>query len=246
MAAANSLPGSYHGLARRWRQRRQLLSRKMVARWKRRQSGIAEGGGRLGIGCSAFCSSSSRVSDRCRPDRRKAGLRVGSDTLAGVTLLGLAGLALMALFMAASGQSFRLTARPLASCAAPGFAHSLVHLGFIGSVAPNTRSRWRSRGGRPRLRCRRRVRRAQRPPTDGLAGQLLQVTNADDDHIFASSISISSSPASASGRATRNCSAGPFPLRTPLTRRRCRATGRQVRTRHRPASARRQVAAAVS
>jgi drug/metabolite transporter (DMT)-like permease len=69
------------------------------------------------------------------PTSAKLAFEAGADTLTVVTLRGVVGMALMALFMAASGQSFRLPARTLAPCAAAGLAHALVAYGFIGSVA---------------------------------------------------------------------------------------------------------------
>lgn len=65
----------------------------------------------------------------------KLAFESGANTLTVVTLRGLVGMALMALFMAASGQSFQLPVRTLAPCAAAGLAHALVAYGFIGSVA---------------------------------------------------------------------------------------------------------------
>lgn len=69
------------------------------------------------------------------PTAAKLAFESGANTLTVVTLRGLVGMALMALFMAASGQSFQLPLRTLAPCAAAGLAHALVAYGFIGSVA---------------------------------------------------------------------------------------------------------------
>jgi len=69
------------------------------------------------------------------PTSAKLAFDAGANTLTVVTLRGVVGLALMALFMAAFGQSFRLPARTLIPSAAAGLAHALVAYGFIGSVA---------------------------------------------------------------------------------------------------------------
>ena len=69
------------------------------------------------------------------PTAAKLAFESGANTLTVITLRGLVGMALMALFMAASGQSFQLPARTLGPCAAAGLAHALVAYGFIGSVA---------------------------------------------------------------------------------------------------------------
>jgi drug/metabolite transporter (DMT)-like permease len=69
------------------------------------------------------------------PTSAKLAFEAGANTLTVVTLRGIVGIALMALFMAASGQSFRLPRRTLEPCAAAGLAHALVAYGFIGSVA---------------------------------------------------------------------------------------------------------------
>ena len=69
------------------------------------------------------------------PTSAKLAFEANSNTLTVVTLRGVVGLALMALFMIAAGQSFRLPGRTLAPCAAAGLAHALVAYGFIGSVA---------------------------------------------------------------------------------------------------------------
>src|SRR4029450_8413280 len=65
------------------------------------------------------------------PTSAKLAFEAGANPPTVVTLRGIVGMALMALFMAASGQSFRLPRR----CAAAGLAHTLVAYGFIGSVA---------------------------------------------------------------------------------------------------------------
>jgi drug/metabolite transporter (DMT)-like permease len=69
------------------------------------------------------------------PTSAKLAFGAGANTLTVVTLRGVVAIALMGLFMAASGQSFRLPRRTLAPCAAAGLAHALVAYGFIGSVA---------------------------------------------------------------------------------------------------------------
>jgi drug/metabolite transporter (DMT)-like permease len=69
------------------------------------------------------------------PTSAKFAFEADANTLTVVTLRGVVGLALMVLFMAASGQSFRLPGRTLAPCAAAGLAHAVVAYGFIGSVA---------------------------------------------------------------------------------------------------------------
>ncbi|SEP16413.1 Threonine/homoserine efflux transporter RhtA [Rhodospirillales bacterium URHD0017] len=69
------------------------------------------------------------------PTAAKVAFEGGANTLTVVTLRGVVGVALMALFMVTVGQSFRLPARTFAPCAAAGFAHALVAYGFIGSVA---------------------------------------------------------------------------------------------------------------
>jgi drug/metabolite transporter (DMT)-like permease len=69
------------------------------------------------------------------PTCAKLAFEANANTLTVVTLRGIVGIALMALFMAASGQSFRLPGRTLTPCAAAGLAHALVAYGFIGSVA---------------------------------------------------------------------------------------------------------------
>ncbi len=69
------------------------------------------------------------------PTSAKLAFEAGANTLTVVTLRGVVGMALMALFMAASGQPFRLPGRTLTPCAAAGLAHALVAYGFIGSVA---------------------------------------------------------------------------------------------------------------
>jgi drug/metabolite transporter (DMT)-like permease len=69
------------------------------------------------------------------PTSAKLAFDTGANTLTVVTLRGVVGMALMALFMAATSQSFRLPERTLVPCAAAGLAHALVAYGFIGSVA---------------------------------------------------------------------------------------------------------------
>ena len=69
------------------------------------------------------------------PTSAKLAFEAGANTLTVITLRGVVGMALMALFMAASGQSFRLPALICMPCAAAGLAHALVAYGFIGSVA---------------------------------------------------------------------------------------------------------------
>ena len=69
------------------------------------------------------------------PTSAKLAFEADANTLTVVTLRGVVGMALMALFMAAAGQSFRLPARTFAPCAVAGLAHALVAYGFIGSVA---------------------------------------------------------------------------------------------------------------
>lgn len=69
------------------------------------------------------------------PTSAKFAFEADANTLTVVTLRGVVGLALMALFMAATGQSFRLPRRTFAPCAAAGLAHAVVAYGFIGSVA---------------------------------------------------------------------------------------------------------------
>lgn len=69
------------------------------------------------------------------PTSAKLAFESGANTLTVVTLRGIVAIALMALFMAAYGQSFRLPARTLMPCIVAGFAHALVAYGFIGSVA---------------------------------------------------------------------------------------------------------------
>jgi drug/metabolite transporter (DMT)-like permease len=69
------------------------------------------------------------------PTSAKLAFDAGANTLTVVTLRGVVGMALMALFMAVTSQSFRLPERALAPCAAAGLAHALVAYGFIGSVA---------------------------------------------------------------------------------------------------------------
>lgn len=69
------------------------------------------------------------------PTSAKFAFEAEANTLTLVTLRGVVGLVLMALFMAASSQSFRLPRRTFAPCAAAGMAHAVVAYGFIGSVA---------------------------------------------------------------------------------------------------------------
>lgn len=69
------------------------------------------------------------------PTSAKFAFEANANTLTVVTLRGIVGLALMALFMAVTGQSFRLPARTFAPCAAAGVTHAVVAYGFIGSVA---------------------------------------------------------------------------------------------------------------
>ena len=69
------------------------------------------------------------------PTAAKLAFQAGVNTLTAVTLRGVVGMAFIALFMAAFGQSFRLPGRTLAPCAAAGLAHALAAYGFIGSVA---------------------------------------------------------------------------------------------------------------
>src|SRR5262249_50282353 len=69
------------------------------------------------------------------PTSAKLAFESSANTLTVVTLRGVVGLALMALFMAAAGQSFRIPARTLTPCATAGLAHAVVAYGFIGSVA---------------------------------------------------------------------------------------------------------------
>jgi len=69
------------------------------------------------------------------PTSAKLAFEAGANTLTVVTLRGVVGMALMALFVATSGQIFRLPVRALAPCAGAGLAHALVAYGFIGSVA---------------------------------------------------------------------------------------------------------------
>jgi drug/metabolite transporter (DMT)-like permease len=69
------------------------------------------------------------------PTSAKLAFEAGANALTVVTLRGVVGMALLALFMATSGQSFRLPGRTLAPCAAAGLAHAIVAYGFTGSVA---------------------------------------------------------------------------------------------------------------
>ncbi len=69
------------------------------------------------------------------PTCAKLAFEAGSNTSTVVALRGVIGMVLMILFMAASGQTFRLPERTLAPCVAAGLAHALVAYGFIGSVA---------------------------------------------------------------------------------------------------------------
>lgn len=69
------------------------------------------------------------------PTSAKLAFEAGANTLTVVTLRGIVAIALMALFMAASRQSFRLPGRTLMPCAVAGLAHALVAYGFIGAVA---------------------------------------------------------------------------------------------------------------
>ena len=69
------------------------------------------------------------------PTSAKLAFEASANTLTVVTLRGVVGLALMAFFMAAAGQPFRLPGRTLTPCATAGLAHAVVAYGFIGSVA---------------------------------------------------------------------------------------------------------------
>ena len=85
------------------------------------------------IGVSLVLLSSAAIATV--PIAAKLAFQAGSNTLTVVTLRGIVGVALIALFMAASGQAFGITRRTLALCAGAGLAHALVACGFIGSVA---------------------------------------------------------------------------------------------------------------
>ena len=72
------------------------------------------------------------------PTAAKLALESGSNPLTILTLRSIIGVALMALLMVASGQTFRVTRRTLALCLYAGLAHTLVAYGFISSVARMT------------------------------------------------------------------------------------------------------------